>query len=166
MVDSDCDLPWWRHDRPWGFRFSPFDAVVLAAGAVVTVAGFVYFSPLGILVPFLLGHFLLFCNTFRIGGERSLLWIAGFFVNVGLWTWSGEFPWTYIVLTQLPITALLIGSTLLGRNYHGIACRRINPHGYRTGAKSEGAFTRRVLRGLGVPPRAIEVLTGREPAEP
>ena len=141
-----------------------FDAVVVAAGFVATVAGLVYFPTLAVLTPFTLGHFLLFCNTFRIGGERSLIWIGALVVNVGWWALArpSELPWTAIVLTQLPVTAILIIQTVLGRNYHGVACEWINPERYRSGALSEGAFTSRVLRWCRVPPRAIEVLTGRK----
>ncbi len=165
MQTPESNHPWWRPDRPWGFRFSAFDALIVVGGAAVTIAGAIYFPLLAILAPFTLGHFLLFCNTFRVGGERSLLWIAALFANVVCWGWARpeDLPWAAIVLTQLPVTALLIGQTVLGRNYHGIACERINPVGYRTGALSEGAFTRGVLRRLGVPARAIEALTGRKP---
>src|SRR5262245_28648085 len=162
---TQSNFPWWRPDRPWGFRFSVFDAFVVVTGAVVTVVGAVYLPLLVILTPFTLGHFLLFCNMFRVGGERSLLWIGAFFVNVWWWGWdmSEDLNWVPIILTQLPVTALLIGHALLGRNYHGIACEWINPQGFRMGALSEGAFTCRVLRRLGVPARAIKVLTGRQP---
>src|SRR5262249_16609096 len=144
-----------------GFRFSAFDAFVLIVGLVATAIGVVYLPILAILVPFTLGHFLLFCNTFRVGGERSLLWIGALLVNVCLWAWlqPADLPWAFIVLTQLPITAGLVVHTLLGRNYHGIACEWINPHRYKTGALSEGAFTIRVLQRLGVPTGTIEILT-------
>jgi hypothetical protein len=162
MIENN--LPWWRADRPWGFRFSIFDAVVTAVGVAGTVIGVVYYPPLAILIPFILGHFLLFCNTFRVGGERSLIWIGALLVNVCWWGWAHptDLPWASVVLTQFPVTTILIGQTVLGRNYHGIACEWINPQRYRTGALSEGAFTTNMLRRFGAPARAIEVLTGRK----
>lgn len=30
------NLPWWRHDRPWGFRFSLMDAIIVVGGALLT----------------------------------------------------------------------------------------------------------------------------------
>jgi hypothetical protein len=166
LLMTENHIPWWRADRPWGFRFTVFDALVLVAGLITTLIGLVYLPVLAILTPFTLGHFLLFCNVFRIGAERDLLWIAALLVNVGWWSWArpGEAPWAPIVLTQLPVTAILIGHAVLGRNYHGIACEWINPHGYRTGALSEGEFTSRVLQWFGIPTSAIGLLTGRKPA--
>jgi len=157
-----ANLPWWRHDRPWGFRFSAFDAAVILLGAAVTSFGLLYQPELAVLTPFVLGHFLLFCNTFRVGGERSLLWIALLFANTLAWAYFGNFSWSGVLLIQCVFTLLLIANCLVGKNYHGIACDRINPGGFRAGATTEGTFTRAVLKRLRLSDRAVDILMTRK----
>ena len=153
------NLPWWRHDRPWGFRFSAMDASIFAGGVVATMVLWYFVGPFSLVVPYLLGHFFLFCNTFRVGGERSLIWVGTFLANVYFW------PQTQHLLVHLSIqaviTLILVVQCVLGRNYHGLACTQINPHRYRDGAMSEGAFTRRVLLAFRVPKPLVETLVGR-----
>lgn len=153
------NLPWWRHDRPWGFRFSLMDGLIFVGGLITTMAIWSLIGPFALLIPYLLGHFFLFCNTFRVGGERSLIWIGSFLTNVYFW------PQTQIIELHLAIqaliTILLIAQCVLGKNYHGLACTLLNPSRYREGAMSEGAFTRRVLLACRVPKPLIESLVGR-----
>lgn len=156
----ESNLPWWRHDRPWGFRFSLQDAVIFIAGAVATFVGWHMLGTFSLFIPFLLGHFFLFCNTFRIGGERSLIWVAAFLLNV-FWWGTTQLHVAHLV-GQLAVTAILIANCVLGRNYHGFACQRINPTNFRSGANTEGQFTRRVLLACPVPKRVVELLVGRK----
>ncbi len=65
------NLPWRRHDRPWGFRFSAMDAAIQIAGGMSALASWLFVGPFALVVPLLLGPFLLFCNVFRVGAERS-----------------------------------------------------------------------------------------------
>lgn len=157
------NLPWWRHNRPWGFRFSLMDAIIVVGGALLTFAAWPIFGVFSLCIPFLVFHFFLFCNTFRIGGERSLIWVASFLLNAFLWTYTQST--TLHVASQLLVTLLLIVNCVLGRNYHGLWCEWINPSGYRKGALTEGAFTRRVLIGCKVPRPLIELLIGRKLTE-
>jgi hypothetical protein len=39
------NLPWWRHDRPWGFRFSAMDMFIFAGGALVTILLWNFLGP-------------------------------------------------------------------------------------------------------------------------
>jgi len=153
------NLPWWRHDRPWGFRFSSTDAAIFAGGAVATIALWNPGDPFALMVPYLLGHFFLFCNLFRLGGERDLIWIGAFLANA--WSWTYTLTLVPHLVLQAAVTLGLILQCVIGRNYHGIGCTWINPANYRAGALSEGAFTRRVLLAWRVPKPLIEFLTGR-----
>lgn len=114
------------------------------------------------LIPFVLGHFLLFCNTFRVGGERTLIWIGVFLVNVTGFAVFNNIHWFWILSAQSAFTGVLIVQCVLSRNYHGIACEQINSEGYRKGAKAEGALTRGVLKRIGVPNSVIQILIGRK----
>ena len=134
------------------------DAVIFAGGVLTTIVLWYDVDQFALLVPYLLGHFFLFCNTFRVGGERSLIWVGTFLSNVYFW------PQTHNLLVHLAlqavITLMLIVQCLLGKNYHGLACAQINPR-YRDGAMSEGAFTRKVLLTCRVPRPLVEMLVGR-----
>ena len=65
------------------------------------------------------------------------------------------------LVVQAIITLALIVQCVVGKNYHGFACSQLNPHRYRDGATSEGAFTRRVLLACRIPKPLIEILVGR-----
>lgn len=153
------NLPWWRHDRPWGFRFSSMDACIFAGGLITTAALWFVIGPFALMVPYLLGHFFLFCNTFRVGGERSLIWVGTFLANFYFW------PQTQSIMIHLTVQAIItlaiIAQCVLGKNYHGFACTLINPLRYREGAMQEGAFTRNVLLACRVPRPWVETLVGR-----
>jgi len=153
------NLPWWRHDRPWGFRFSAMDAFIFAGGLLTTIAIWYFDEFFALVIPYLLGHFFLFCNTFRIGGERSLIWVGSFLANVYIWLNTHNL--VILLGIQALITFVLIVQCVLGKNYHGLACVQINPHRFREGAMSEGALTRRVLIACHVPKPLVELLTGR-----
>lgn len=154
------NLPWWRHDRPWGFRFSAMDLAIMLTGVVATCACWTIVGPYALLIPFVLLHFFLFCNVFRVGGERSLIWVGTFLLNV--FFSLPPRPLTIPIAIQLMITIALVAHCVCGKNYHGFACSVINPEGYRRGAMTEGAFTRRVLLKCGLPRPVIEKLTGRK----
>jgi len=157
------NLPWWRHDRPWGFRFSMMDLLIFTGGLFTTAGLWQFIGEFSLVVPYLLAHFFLFCNTFRIGGERSLIWVFSFLVNAYFWLQSQNF--LIHISIQTLITAALITQCVFGKNYHGFACDRINPERYRAGALSEGAFTRQVLLACRVPKPLVEILIGRRLAE-
>jgi len=159
----EINLPWWRSDRPWGFRFSWVDGTIVAAGLVVTMLAWPEFEQMTLAIPYLLGHFFLFCNPFRIGGERSLIWVVAFLMNVAVWMRHQNTAGMIII--QMVVTILLIAHCVMGKNDHGWLCERINPHRYRVGASSEGAFTRKVLLSIRLPKALIEVLVGRRLAE-
>lgn len=44
------------------------DAVIFAGGVLTTIVLWYDVDQFALLVPYLLGHFFLFCNTFRVGG--------------------------------------------------------------------------------------------------
>ena len=155
----ETNLPWWRHDRPWGFRFSLLDVLIVTIGVVGTIAAWQFVGPFALFIPFLFFHFFLFCNTFRIGGERSLIWAFAFLANVYFWALTQSLVIHLVV--QLLITTALVVQCMTSKNYHGLACERINPNGFRDGARTEGAMTRRVLLACRIPKPIIEIMTGR-----
>ena len=136
------------------------DAFIFTGGVIATIVLWQMVDHFALFVPFLLTHFFLFCNTFRIGGERSLIWVGTFLLNMYFWISSQNLE--LHIGIQTIVTACLIAHCMFGKNYHGFACERINPYRYRDGAMTEGAFTRHVLLCCRVPKPLIEMLVGRQ----
>ena len=112
--------------RP-GFRFSGFDALLLAAGA-----GGVWFfwsrvGWLAFVIGFVVGHFFLFCNVFRISRGLELIWAAAFLILTRFTVTSGQPTWTVTALLSLAATAVVIGVELRKPSYHGVGWSRLNP---------------------------------------
>jgi hypothetical protein len=110
-----------------GFRFSWTDAfvLILGAGLIWWLAGFA--GELALLAAFVIGHFFLFCNVFRIGRKPELVWAGAFIVLAAL---SLGMEWLDLRVTWglslgLSISLILREMSLL--HYHGIFWQRVNP---------------------------------------
>jgi hypothetical protein len=111
---------WWNWRPPAGFRFSWTDGVAIVVFALLTWSTWPLLGKMSILFPVVLGHFFLFCNVFRIPRKPELWWSAAFVVNVGVWLSFNRFTWSMVLLTQTPITLLVITRAVFGEDYHGI----------------------------------------------
>ncbi|MEZ0256419.1 MAG: hypothetical protein ACAI37_14135 [Chthoniobacter sp.] len=116
------------HDefRP-GFRFSFRDAIVLGLGAFGTWHLWPESWLLAFVIAFVVGHFFLFCNVFRISRGLELCWAAVFVTATALTLKSTHPVWAAIALPTLVTTAVVIGIELRRPSYHGIGWQRINP---------------------------------------
>ncbi len=110
-----------------GFRLSVVDVTVLIAGAGLTMA---LMKPLGwsaLAVLFVVLHFFLFCNVFRISRPPELIW-AGVFVALAFPTILYGVPgWLPTVVICLGLSAGLIIRETRKPSYHGIGWQRLNP---------------------------------------
>jgi len=111
-----------------GFRFSRFDALVLASGII----GFLFVWSQARWISFVIGfavfHFFLFCNVFRIARNLELIW-ASIFVALTACTVIARFPgWLVTILASLAATIAVVAIELTKPSYHGVAWRRINPN--------------------------------------
>lgn len=108
-----------------GFRLSVTDAGVLLACGLGT---WWLWGPLGefaLLLPFVLGHFFLFCNVFRVGTRAELVWCFCF-VAVFLGSLHGGwFGMGVLLLAQSPVTLGVILYALTRPDYHGIFWKRL-----------------------------------------
>jgi hypothetical protein len=78
-------------------------------------------------VGFVLGHFFLFCNVFRIPRRSELIWAASFvFLCVSTIT-TGIPGWTWTIIISLVVTVMLIWMEMKKPSYHGILWKQINP---------------------------------------
>lgn len=115
-----------REFRP-GFRFSFSDALVLGLGAFGTWRLWPENWLLAFVIAFVVGHFFLFCNVFRISRGLELCWAAVFVTAASLTTTSTHPAWTAIALPSLITTAVVISIEFSLPSYHGIGWQRINP---------------------------------------
>jgi hypothetical protein len=160
-MSAPARLPWWCPSRPWGFRFSRSDLVVVLIGLFVIWHAALWHSDLAILTGFVLGHFFLYCNVFRVGERAELAWGTLLLMNVTICGLLADGSWWVVLPLQCVVTALIIVRALMSPDYHGAWCQRINPLGYRPEARSHTpSLVRRVLNTLRVPPMVIDCLQG------
>lgn len=110
-----------------GFRFSFFDAVFLvlgALGAFLIDPGFGWPS---FCVGFVVGHFFLFCNVFRISRDLELIWVVVFLILALLTLTTGTPTWLGTALLSLVTTGIVVGVGIWKPSYHGVGWQRWNP---------------------------------------
>ena len=121
--------------RTHGFRLSAFDVVILAFGVVASPFLFLAVGSLALVVPYVIGHFFLFCNVFRIRRKPELIWAALFLVNTAVWVFWGAINVFGILCVPLIATVVIIAVEMRKPYYHGVAARHLNPQldGYLAG---------------------------------
>ena len=110
-----------------GFRLSLTDIIILMIG----VAASVYFAisqvVISVIVLFVLGHFFLFCNVFRISRPSELFW-AAVFIFLSMLTLTVGYPgWIATFSSSLILTLIIILREIKLPDYHGILWHKINP---------------------------------------
>lgn len=110
-----------------GFRFSWTDAAALILGAFLVWWLARLSGELALLAGFVIGHFFLFCNVFRIGRKPELVWAGTFIVLAGL---AIGLEWLELRLALGLVlglsTGLILREMRLPR-YHGVFWRWVNP---------------------------------------
>jgi hypothetical protein len=110
-----------------GIRLSRADVLVLVVGsiAVAMVAPFVPW--LGFAIGFVVVHFFLFCNVFRIARSLELVWSALYLALAAATLLWGTPGWFATTLLMLGTTILLVAIEMRKPSYHGIGWQRVNP---------------------------------------
>ncbi len=110
-----------------GFRLSRSDVAILVIGAVGTLlAGSVEWYA-GFVVGFVVGHFFLFCNVFRVSRMPELAWAVIFASLAAATIWFGRPGWFATISVSLLATATVIFLELRKPSYHGVMWQRVNP---------------------------------------
>jgi hypothetical protein len=110
-----------------GVRLSSLDVIVLVIGAIATAALALMTWWWGFVVGFVLVHFFLFCNVFRIARSSELVW-AAMFVGCVAGTILADTPgWIITAAVSLLVTAAVVIVEMRRPSYHGLAWERINP---------------------------------------
>ena len=103
------------------------DVFVLLLASGVTAGLYNLTLGYSVLILFVVGHFFLFCNVFRVRRGPELVWTGLFVANAGTWflLLGGGVLW--LCGSQLVATALILLNELRVPCYHGIFARQINP---------------------------------------
>jgi hypothetical protein len=110
-----------------GFRLSPVDCVVIVAGTIATFACWSTAWWIGFVIGFVVAHFFLFCNIFRVARPLELAW-SGVFIALTYCTITFEKPsWLITIVTSLLATVFVVAVEMRKPSYHGVLWRRINP---------------------------------------
>lgn len=110
----------WNHHPKIGFRISAIDIGVLLVTAAVTCVAVPAIGDLGWLPLFVVGHFFLFCNVFRIRRRPELIW-AGWFVAVCVTlSVASQISLPTIAVLVIPLTIVLLALEMRHPTYHGI----------------------------------------------
>ena len=111
-----------------GFRFSVLDAVILIAGGAGTVISWAQDWWRGVLVAFVVLHFFLFCNVFRIARKPELVWAGSVVLLAGSAILFQVLEWWLIFAGALSVSTMLIVRETRKPCYHGLGWRRFNPN--------------------------------------
>ncbi len=110
-----------------GFRISLFDTVVLITGMIGAFIASAYAWWARMVIGFVVGHFFLFCNVFRIAGKPELIWAAAFIILTGSTLLAGVPRWTVTFTGSFLVAILLIYLEMQKCSYHGIFWSKFNP---------------------------------------
>ena len=113
----------WKHHPRHGFRFSTVDGLAILVCAAATFYGWEYVGNVAWLFPFVLGHFFLFCNVFRVPRVPELIW-AGSFVTLATVCAIADVSLVWAMGLVLPVTAAVIVYAIRRPDYHGVGSRR------------------------------------------
>ncbi len=110
-----------------GFRISIRDKIVLVVGIVCAGLLSVRLPVGAFVIGFVVLHFFLFCNVFRIRRAPELIWAATF-VLLSSSTIRFQVPgWTITIAASVSLSIFLICHSMTRRDYHGIGWQRLNP---------------------------------------
>ena len=110
-----------------GFRLSPLDFVVLVGGTAAAGGVWLLAPSAAFVIVFVVAHFFLFCNVFRISRALELAWGALFAVLAGATVTTGLPGWPISALIALFATVVIVVLEMRKASYHGIFWQVVNP---------------------------------------
>lgn len=124
---QETGLTYQGKPRTCGFRISLTDVMTLVLGFTIGAAGYIRIGDIALFVPYVVGHFFLFCNVFRVRRRPELLWAGTFVINCSIWLLVGCIDVAGMLGSQIAVTLGVIVNELRSPSYHGICARAINP---------------------------------------
>lgn len=110
-----------------GFRLSSLDIVVLVGGTAAAGGLWLFTPSASFVIAFVVGHFFLFCNVFRVSRGLELAWGALFSVLAGATVITGIPGWLLSALIALLATIVVVALEMRKPCYHGVFWQRVNP---------------------------------------
>ena len=110
-----------------GFRLSFLDLIVLVCGAGASLAAASFEVWFGVTIAFVVAHFFLFCNVFRVDRNLEFAWSFLFLLLMGCTIKLGLPPLHISLIVSLVGTVLVIYFQMRQPWYHGTGWRVINP---------------------------------------
>jgi len=111
-----------------GFRISKVDITIIILGIVGALIASRFVLYLGLIVIYVVGHFLLYCNVFRVSRPPELIWAFLFVMLSGLTILLGKPGWTVTVVCSILSTIVILLIEIRRPSYHGILWERLNPN--------------------------------------
>lgn len=111
-----------------GLRLSVFDVFILFITIPLTWLAWFVVGESALVFPFVIVHFFLFCNVFRIRRRSELIWAGTFLLNAAGHIFWGQLWLVSLFSSQLLITLLLVRREVQRSDYHGICSNRWNPN--------------------------------------
>ena len=127
MEQPPAGLTYQGKPRTFGVRLSHADIAVIVIGIAAGVLGFNFVGEIALFIPYVVAHFFLFCNVFRIRRSPEILWASIFLINCIAWFAAGFVNVYYICASQLLVTLYIILREIRQPCYHGIFAQRLNP---------------------------------------
>lgn len=109
----------WSYHPTHGFRFSATDALAIIVCAAATIWGQKQIGSNAWFFPFVLGHFFLFCNVFRVPRRPELFW-AGGFILIATLCLAADVSLLHAMWLVFPITVGVLVYSIRLPGYHGI----------------------------------------------
>jgi hypothetical protein len=111
-----------------GFRFSWLDLAIVIGGAAAAAAFILVEAWVTFVIAFVVGHFFLFCNVFRLARALELAWAAVFVALVAATVSTGTPGWMMTTGSSLVATIVVVILEMRKPSYHGVFWQQINPH--------------------------------------
>ena len=124
-----------------GFRISKTDSFVLIAGSIGAGMAAQIEWWMGMIIAFVVGHFFLFCNVFRVARPLEMAWATLFTTSAGSTIVMAQPGWPITFAATLAATVVVIVMQMRNPAYHGVAWQTINPGLPQWWAAQGGATT-------------------------
>lgn len=111
-----------------GFRLSLLDVIILILGVVGTLIFLPISKINSFIIAFVVGHFFLFCNVFRISRPLELIWATLLILFGVLIEIFRLFNWYIVAIIMVAVTFGIILIEMRKKSYHGIMWQRFNPN--------------------------------------
>ncbi len=103
------------------------DVFVLVIGTVAVILIAPFISWLSFAIAFVVTHFFLFCNVFRISRTSELIWAAMFLALSASSVLFQRLGGGVCTLLMLGATIVLVAIEMRKPSYHGLGWEKINP---------------------------------------